>query len=75
MDLLHDEDRRKRLQALEDRILDSRSIANVDSLLDTVTALVADCDHDSVKRMKSIEAYTNRCKYNTFIGITMSCTN
>jgi Rho-associated protein kinase 1 len=27
-----------------------------------VTALVADCDHDSVKKLKNIEAYTQRCK-------------
>lgn len=41
---------------------DPLSIANVDSLLDTVTALVADCDHESIKRLKNIEAYTSRCK-------------
>ena len=32
-------------------------------LQDTVQALVADCDHPSVKRMKNVEAYMNRCKY------------
>lgn len=42
---------------------DPLSIANVDCLLDTVTALVADCDHESIKRLKNIEAYTSRCKY------------
>lgn len=36
----------------------------MDSLLDTVTALIADCDHDSIKRLKTIEAYASRCKYN-----------
>jgi hypothetical protein len=30
---------------------------------DTVQALVADCDHPSVKRMKNVEAYMNRCEY------------
>jgi hypothetical protein len=28
-----------------------------------VQALVADCDHPSVKRMKNVEAYMNRCEY------------
>lgn len=41
---------------------DPGNVANIDSLLDTVTALVADCDHDNVKRIKTIEAYTSRCK-------------
>lgn len=41
---------------------DPLSIANVDCLLDTVTALVADCDHESIKRLKNIEAYASRCK-------------
>lgn len=58
-----DEDRRRRLRALEERIKDPRSITNIDCLLDTVQALVLDCDHASVKRMKNIEAYMNRCKY------------
>lgn len=51
-----------RLNVLEDQMRDPLSIANVDSLLDTVTALVADCDHESIKRLKNIEAYTSRCK-------------
>lgn len=62
MDQINDDDRRHRLRLLEDRIQDPRSIVNVDCLLDTVQALVADCDHPSVKRMKNVEAYTNRCK-------------
>lgn len=63
MDAVCDEDRRRRLRALEERIKDPRSITNIDCLLDTVQALVLDCDHASVKRMKNIEAYMNRCKY------------
>ncbi|KAG4078255.1 hypothetical protein HA402_011327 [Bradysia odoriphaga] len=58
--MLIDEDRRRRLNILEDQMRDPLSIANVDSLLDTVTALVADCDHESIKRLKNIEAYTHR---------------
>ncbi|XP_055389536.1 rho-associated protein kinase 1 isoform X2 [Condylostylus longicornis] len=51
---------RKRLQKLEEQLRDPFSIANVDCLLDTITALIADCEHESVKRLKNIEAYTNR---------------
>ncbi|XP_034951660.1 rho-associated protein kinase 1 isoform X3 [Chelonus insularis] len=60
MEMIRDEDRRKRLKALEEKIKDPRSISNIDCLLDTVQALVADCDHPSIKRMKNIEAYMNR---------------
>lgn len=52
-----------RLTILEDKMRDPLSIANVDCLLDTVIALVADCDHESIKRLKNIEAYTSRCSY------------
>ncbi|XP_011863169.1 PREDICTED: rho-associated protein kinase 1 isoform X1 [Vollenhovia emeryi] len=60
MDAVCDEDRRRRLRSLEERIRDPRSVTNIDCLLDTVQALVTDCDHASVKRMKNIEAYMNR---------------
>ncbi|XP_066909341.1 rho-associated protein kinase 1 isoform X2 [Halyomorpha halys] len=60
MENIRDEDRKRRLRLLEDKIQDPRSVANVDCLLDTVQALVADCDHPSVKRMKNIEAYMER---------------
>lgn len=63
MDAMCDDDRRRRLRALEEKIKDPRSVTNIDCLLDTVQALVLDCDHASVKRMKNIEAYMNRCKY------------
>ncbi|KAK7574295.1 hypothetical protein V9T40_011486 [Parthenolecanium corni] len=60
MDAICDEDRRRRLRTLEEKIVDKRSVASVDCLLDTVQALVADCDHQSIKRMKNVEAYLNR---------------
>lgn len=41
---------------------DPRSICNVDCLLDTVSALVSDCDHDSLKRLKNIEQYAYKCE-------------
>lgn len=62
MEKIKDEDRKRRLLDLEDKIQDPKGVANVDSLLDTVQALVADCDHPCIKRMKNVEAYTTRCK-------------
>lgn len=59
-----------RLALLEDKLRDPGSVANIDCLLDTVTALVADCDHDNVKRIKTIEAYTSRCKEENKIKCT-----
>lgn len=47
---------------MERRLRDPSGAANVDSLLDTVIALIADCNHETIKRLKNIEAYTNRCK-------------
>lgn len=51
-----------RLLLLEERLRTPGSHENVDCILDTVTALIADCDHDSVKRLKNIEAYISRCE-------------
>lgn len=55
-----------RLSQLESKLRDASSVASVDSLLDTVTALISDFDHDSLKRLKNIEAYANRCKFTMF---------
>lgn len=63
MDIVHDEDRKRRLRLLEERIQDPHSKGNIDSLLDTVQALYTDCDHPAVKKLKNIEVYLNRCKY------------
>ncbi|XP_014362191.2 rho-associated protein kinase 2 [Papilio machaon] len=60
MEAVKDEDRWRRLCALEELLCDPQSTGNVDSLLDTVTALVADCDHPAIRRMKNVEAYTSR---------------
>uniref|UniRef100_W4VRL9 Rho-associated protein kinase let-502 n=1 Tax=Corethrella appendiculata TaxID=1370023 RepID=W4VRL9_9DIPT len=62
MTALMDEDRRARLLALEEKIRDPGSIVNIDGLLDTVTALVADCDHNNVKIIKNIETYFKKYK-------------
>lgn len=63
MEGVKDEERRARLRAVEERLCDPRSIGNVDGLLDTVVALVSDCDHPAIRRMKNVEAYTSRCEY------------
>ena len=41
---------------------DCRSIINVDCLLDAVQALVADCDHPAIRKIKNIDAFVNRCE-------------
>ena len=41
-----------------------RSIINVDCLLDAVQALVADCDHPAIRKIKNIDAFVNRCEIN-----------
>ncbi|XP_021949296.1 rho-associated protein kinase 2 isoform X1 [Folsomia candida] len=58
--LIEDTDRRERLMQLEETITHPKGILNVDCLLDTVQALVSDCDHPPLKRMKNIEAFINR---------------
>ena len=40
----------------------NRSIVNVDCLLDAVQALVSDCDHPAIRKIKNIDAFVNRCK-------------
>ncbi|XP_053607827.1 rho-associated protein kinase 1 isoform X2 [Plodia interpunctella] len=60
METVKDEERLRRLRLLEERLCDPRSAGNVDCLLDTVTALVSDCDHPAIRRMKNVEAYTSR---------------
>ncbi|XP_008487446.1 rho-associated protein kinase 2-like [Diaphorina citri] len=60
MEHMKDEDRKRRLKYLEEKIQDPRSVINVDCLLDTVQALVADCEHHNVKRMKNVEAFMHR---------------
>ena len=41
----------------------NRSIVNVDCLLDAVQALVSDCDHPAIRKIKNIDAFVNRCKF------------
>ncbi|XP_057657147.1 rho-associated protein kinase 1 isoform X2 [Diorhabda carinulata] len=60
MDIINDEDRRRRLRLLEERIKEPRGKGNIDSLLDTVQALYTDCDHPAIKKLKNVEVYLNR---------------
>nr|XP_023019673.1 rho-associated protein kinase 1 [Leptinotarsa decemlineata] len=60
MDIINDEDRRKRLHLLEDLIQDSQGKGNIDSLLDTVQAICTDCDNPAIKKLKNVEVYLNR---------------
>lgn len=62
MDNIRDEERKRRLRLLEEKIQDPLSIGSIDSLLDTVQALYTDCDHAAVKKVKNVEVYVNRCK-------------
>lgn len=51
-----------RISSLEEQLRDPNSKTSVYSLLDVLTALIADCDHANIKRIKAIEAFTSRCK-------------
>ncbi|XP_045134142.1 rho-associated protein kinase 2-like [Portunus trituberculatus] len=60
MEAITDSDRLQRLRELEAHLRDPRGVINVDSLLDAVQAMVADCDHQAIKRNKNVEAFLNR---------------
>ncbi|XP_064605904.1 rho-associated protein kinase 1-like [Liolophura sinensis] len=51
---------RNRLKALEERVRDAKSEIHVDGLLDSVTALVADCNFPGLRRNKNVENFLNR---------------
>ncbi|XP_042225183.1 rho-associated protein kinase 2-like isoform X3 [Homarus americanus] len=60
MESITDSDRLQRLRELEAQLRDPRGIVNVDSLLDAVQAMVADCDHQAIRRNKNVDAFLNR---------------
>jgi len=62
MNQFPDEDRRRRLTLLKNKIQDPQGKGNIDSLLDTVQALYTDCDHPAIRKLKNVEMYLNRCK-------------
>ncbi|UYV64779.1 ROCK2 [Cordylochernes scorpioides] len=55
-----DEKSLQRLQLLEDCFFDPRSELNIDGMLDTIQALVMDCDHAALRRMKNIDAFLQK---------------
>lgn len=63
MNQFPDEDRRRRLTLLKNKIQDPQGKGNIDSLLDTVQALYTDCDHPAIRKLKNVEMYLNRCKF------------
>ncbi|CAG2181874.1 unnamed protein product, partial [Oppiella nova] len=60
MDSINDQNRRQRLLELEEHILKHKSELSVDGLLDCVQALVTDCNHPALRRLKNIEAFLQR---------------
>lgn len=57
-----DDDRKRRIRELEEKIRDPRSIINVDCLLDAVQSVVADCDFTTIRKNKNVDAFVSRCK-------------
>ncbi|XP_022048667.1 rho-associated protein kinase 2 [Acanthochromis polyacanthus] len=55
-----------RLKKLEDMIRDPRSAINLESLLDSINALVLDLDYPALRKNKNIETFLNR--YEKVIG-------
>uniref|UniRef100_A0A4W6FBZ2 Rho-associated protein kinase 2 n=1 Tax=Lates calcarifer TaxID=8187 RepID=A0A4W6FBZ2_LATCA len=55
-----------RLKKLEDTIRDPRSSVNLESLLDSMNALVLDLDYPALRKNKNIETFLNR--YEKVIG-------
>ncbi|XP_054586147.2 rho-associated protein kinase 2 isoform X2 [Nothobranchius furzeri] len=55
-----------RLKKLEDMIRDPRSAINLESLLDSINALVLDLDYPALRKNKNIETFLNR--YENVIG-------
>ena len=39
----------------------------MDCLLDAVQALVADCDHPAIRKIKNIDAFVNRCEISFYM--------
>lgn len=56
------------LKTIEERILDKTSELTIDCLLDCVQALVTDCNHPALKRLKNIDLFLQRYeKLSSFI--------
>lgn len=58
--MMSDQQFRRRMTALEEKINNQTSEINVDGLLDAMSALVADLDHPAIRRNKNVESFLNR---------------
>ncbi|XP_041359873.1 rho-associated protein kinase 2-like [Gigantopelta aegis] len=59
--VMSDVEYQRRVSSLEERLRHPNSEVNVDGLLDSVVALVADLDHPAIKRNKNVEHFL--CRY------------
>lgn len=71
MEKIEDLDRIKRLHQLEEKLIDLRSEISVDGLLDAVQALMMDCDHPALRRMKNVENFLLR--YEKAVWTIINC--
>ncbi|XP_067678854.1 rho-associated protein kinase 2-like [Haliotis asinina] len=58
--VMSDTDYKRRLASLEEKMRNPNSEINVDGLLDSITALVADLDHTAIRRNKNVEHFLLR---------------
>nr|XP_027203207.1 rho-associated protein kinase 1-like [Dermatophagoides pteronyssinus] len=64
-----EDNRDKRVTRLEECLLDPKSDLNIDGLLDCVQALVIDCNHPALRRIKNIDLFLQKYeKYNDLIS-------
>jgi hypothetical protein len=52
----------QRTRQLEERIVDPRSVISIDSLLDSINALIY--DSEGLKKTKNFDSFYSRCKFN-----------
>ena len=67
-----DDDRKKRLREIEIQIQNPRSIINVDCLIDAVQNIMSDCDHPAIRKIKNIDAFVSRCKFQICFILSVS---
>ncbi|RWS16484.1 rho-associated protein kinase 2-like isoform X1 [Dinothrombium tinctorium] len=65
MEAIVDSNRKQRLQELEECLLNNRSELNIDGLLDCLQAIVTDCNHPALRRIKNIEGFLQRYEKST----------
>ena len=55
----------QRTRLLEERIVDPRSSISIDSLLDSIVALIYDCE--GLKKTKNFDSFYGKCKWTAFV--------